>query len=169
MFFKSARLSFAAWLERHRLPRRYAPAIFVSTFLITFGALSLLFSAWFGVSNLWSAPPVKMADKQAEKRDASGADALLFDLRASSYVEAAEMEVMLLRFSLNRFRESSDPDKRQKALRQAKEARALAIRHLEAATAISLPPDRQPDLAALRADIADLDRQIAAMPGTHGH
>jgi hypothetical protein len=164
MFFKSARYTFAAWFERHRLPHRYAPAIFVSTVLISFIGLSQLFSVWFGVPTLWSASAAR-----TDRIDSSDADTLVFELRARSYTDAAEMELLLLQLNLDAFRASSDPGKREVALRQVKEARELAIRHLEEATAIALPPGSQPDIAAVRADLAEFDRQIAAMPGTGQH
>lgn len=149
--------------ERFRLPAKYAPAVFLSSFLVAFGALMLLFAAVFGV-HLFNQPA-----QQASKASKADIDQVVFELRAHAFTEVAAMHTSVFRQSLESFRLAAAPDQRDAALRLAKTVRAEALRHLAEAEAIALSADKQPDIAALRAEIAELDRQLAAMPGTQGN
>lgn len=149
--------------DRYRLPAKYAPAVFLSTFLIAFGALMLLIAAVLGVQlfNQPSHPPQKATKAEI--------DQVAFEMRARAYAEVAALETSVFRQSLESIRLAIAQDQREAALRQAKDFRAQALRHLTEAEAIALPADKQPDIAALRAEIAELDRQLAAMPNTQGN
>ncbi|MHB1429571.1 MAG: hypothetical protein ACYCVW_12810 [Rhodocyclaceae bacterium] len=149
--------------DRFRLPAKYAPAVFLSSFLIAFGALMLLFATVFGV-HLFSQP-----SPHAPKADQAEIEQMVFELRAHAYTEVVAMQTSVFRQSLESLRLAAAPDQRDAALRLAKEVRMQALRHLAEVEAIALPADKQPDIAALRAELADLDRQLAAMPGTQGN
>ncbi len=149
--------------DRYRLPARYSPAIFLSTFLIASGSLMLLFAAVFGFDlfNPSSNSVPKAAETEVEQS--------VVALRAHAITEVAAMETIMFRHSLESFRLAGAQDQREAALRLAKEVRTRAIQHLAEAEAIVLPADKQPDIAALRAEIAELDRELASMPGTQGN
>lgn len=153
----------AQFIDRHRLPAKYAPAVFLSSFLIAFGALMLLFATVFGV-HLFSQP-----SPHAPKADQAEIEQMVFALRAHAYTEVAAMEATVFRQSLESLRLAAAPDQREAALRLSKEVRAQALRHLAEAEALALPPEKRPDVTALRAEIAELDRQLVAMPGTQGN
>lgn len=152
--------------ERYLLPQRYAPAVFISTFLIVFGILSLLIAAYFG-THLFNQHDSRL--QSSHKATKAEIDLVAFELRAHAYTEVAAMETIIFRQSLESFRTATAQDQREAALRLAKEVRAQALRHLAEAEAIALPPGKQPDIADLRASIAELDRQLAALPGTQGN
>lgn len=157
------------FIDRHRLPipdrlpAKYAPAVFLGSFLISFGALLLLFAAVFGVQLF------NQSSHSAPQASKAEIDQVLFELRAHAFTEMAAMEIRVLQQSLENFRLAASQDQREAALRLAKEVSVQARRHLAEAEAIALPADKQPEIAALHADIAELERQIAAMPGTQGN
>ena len=149
--------------DRYRLPAKYSPAIFLSTALITFGALMLLLAAGFG-AHLFNQPP-----PAAHKAAQAGIDQEVFQLRAHAFAEVAAMETVALRQSLENIRLAVAQEQREASLRLAKTLRTQALQHLTEAEAITLPADKQPDIAGLRAEIDELDQQLASMPGTQGN
>jgi peroxiredoxin family protein len=148
--------------DRYRLPNRYAPAVFLSSFVIALGGLSLIFMTYFGVQ-LFSFTGEKPADLKG------AGDDLMVEMRAHAYMEIATWETSKYRLNLSHFQQAADFDQRDSALRRAKAARLLAIQHLNEAQDIAIAKDRQPDFATLRADLDDLDYQLATTPATQSH
>lgn len=162
---------FARFIERHRLaipdryclPAKYRSAVFLSSFLITFGALVLLLSVVLGVQLLNQPSPAAPKASKAE------IEQIAFELRAHAFTELATVETQMFRQSLENFRLAAAQDQRDAALRHAKAVRANALQHLVEAEAIAAPMGTQPDIATLRAEIAELDRQLTSMQGTQGN
>lgn len=151
---------FSQFVARHRLP---IPVRYFPFLIIAVVALMLLSAAVFGV-HLFDKS--KNAAPKATRTDVVQ---MTLELRAHAFAEVAALETSAFRHGLESFRHAAAQDQREAALRLAKEARAQALHHLAEAEAIALPTDRRPNVAALRVEIAELDRQLAAMPGTQGN